>query len=387
MDFSFFIPTRIIGGAGCVRNNAEVFCRMGKRALIITGASAAKKSGALDDVSDVLSGNKIEYAVFDEVKENPLLSVVAKAGRAAREFRADYIIAIGGGSVLDAARAASVFALNYFDPHEEIYKGEYTTHLPFVCIGTTAGTGSEVDNISVLTVDATGKKKSIRKDFLFADYTFCDWRYTMSMNLRQTVSTALDALCHCFESWFNTLATEPVAAAARRGSELIYPWLKNIALHGAGTFDPKNEEMRRDLYHGSLWGGVAITHAGTGFPHPAGYELTEAGGVPHGIACAVFETAFLQHTLPNLGTRDAEMLEIIIDNIDEMKNVFDVLCENDIALSQSMCSAVAERAAGSANMAKTLGGYTKDNILEETQKLFLTRDTQDIFSGGWKYGL
>ena len=386
MDFSFYIPTRIIGGAGCVRDNSRVFREMGRRALIITGASSAKKSGALDDVSDVLDNSKIEYKVFDEIKENPLLSAVARAGKAARDFKAEYIIAIGGGSVLDATRAASVFATNDIDPWEDIYKGAYSTHLPFVCIGTTAGTGSEVDNISVLTTDATGRKKGIKKDFLFAEYTFCDWRYTVSMSLRQTVSTALDALCHCFESWFNTTATEPVVAAARRGSELIYPWLRKIALEGVESFDPENEDMRRDLYHGSLWGGIAIAHAGTGFPHPAGYELTEKGGVPHGIACAVFETAFLQHTIPHLSVRDTEMLYNIIGDVDGIKNVIAILCENDIALSQGMCEAVAARAAGSANMAKTLGGYTEEKIVQETQKLFLARDTKDDFCGEWKYG-
>lgn len=383
MEFSFYVPTKIMGGNGCVRANTKVFKEMGKRALIITGASSAKASGALDDVIDSLDEHKIGYTVFNEVRENPLLSTVAKAGRIARDMKADFIIAIGGGSVLDAARAASVFAASDIEPWENVYKGAFTAHLPFVCIGTSAGTGSEIDNVAVITEDATGHKKSIKKDFLFAEYAFCDYNYTKSMNLRQTVSTALDALCHCFEGWFNTAATEPVVCAARRGAELIYPWLKKIT---AGNFDADSDEMRRDLYYGSLWGGITITHAGTGFPHPAGYILTERGGIPHGIACAVFEPAFMRHTIPNLDIKDLKMLNAIIGSEAELIETIEQLCKNNIKVTKEVCDDIVQRLAGSPHVGKALGEYTLEMARCEIESLFLRSGQKEDIAGQWLFG-
>jgi alcohol dehydrogenase class IV len=385
MDFSFFMPVRVIGGEGCVRQSSRIFRSLGKRAFIITGAGSAKKSGALDDVTGVLDHSGISYSIFDGIMENPRLSVVAEAGKRARDAGADYIIAIGGGSVIDAARAASVFAARDISPREDIYKGTFSEHMPFVCVGTTAGTGSEVDDIAVVTEDSTGKKRAVKKDFLFAEYTFCDYRYTMSMNLRQTVSTALDALCHCLESWLNTAASEPVVCAARRGAELIYPRLRSIAENGPRSFDPSDKAMRKDIYHGSLWGGIAISHAGTGFPHPAGYVLTERGGVPHGVACALFEPAFLRRSARYASPEDTAALGRIAGSAEEIAVVIEALCQNDIALSAETRDEIALRAGDSANIKKTLGGYTAGDVRREAERLFPDSGSETT-SGRWRFG-
>lgn len=383
MDFAYYNAARIIGGHGCVAANTHLLGALGQRALIITGARSAKESGALGDVTAALEAEKVRYAVFDGMRKNPLLSLCAQAGRAARNFAADYILAIGGGSVLDGARAASVFAVEEFSEEADIFSAEITKSLPMVTVGTTAGTGSEVDNMAVLTDDATGCKVTIKADCLFARVAFCDYGYTKTMNLRQTVSTGLDALCHCLESWLSTAANEVSAVMARRGAELIFPRLAQIA---SGEFDPNDDGLRRDLYHGSLWGGMTIAATGTGFPHPAGYIFTEQANLPHGVACALFEPAFLRAVWPHIAEEDRQRLLAIGGSLERIIAVIETLSENDLTISRSTCKAIGRRAAQSSNIERTPGGYSGERCKEEAEKLFLKEGQQRPIEGGWLLG-
>lgn len=383
MDFLFYNPVRIIGGAGCVAANAAIFREMGERALIVTGAESAKISGALGDVTGAMGRAGVQYLIFDGMRENPLLSLCVAAGDAAREFGADYIVAIGGGSALDGARAASVFAVTEYADPAEIFERSFQQSLPLITIGTTAGTGSEVDDIAVITQDKTNQKRGIKSPLLFAKIAFYDHNYTKSMNLRQTVSTALDALCHCFESWFNTAVTETSATMARRGAKLIYPHLVQIA---EGKFDPNDDKLRRDLYHGSLWGGLAIAQSGTGWPHPAGYSFTETMGLAHGVACALFEPAFLQDVYPKLEDQTRNQFLSIAGTLENCIATIETLSRNDIRSSQSFCEQVGNRAEVSANIKKTPGGYTGQQCVGVAQELFLDKEQIDPVRGAWRFG-
>ena len=162
MSDLIYMPVRCLWGKNAVAENSSEFKMLGKKCLILTGKSGAKKSGALDDAIKALEIENIGYAVFDEIGENPLLSVCHKAGVAAREANADFLLGIGGGSVLDAAKAIAIYASNPVLSPIDIYKREYdNAPLPVALIGTTAGTGSEVTAVAVLTNDETGIKKSI----------------------------------------------------------------------------------------------------------------------------------------------------------------------------------------------------------------------------------
>lgn len=380
MDFTLNTPINIIGGENCVTKRVDIFAGMGKHALVITGARSARASGALDDVTAALALAGVDYTLFDGMRENPLVSICARAGQTARQVGADHIIAIGGGSVLDGARAASVFAVTDFVDPADLFKMSITDSLPMVTVGTTAGTGSEVDDVAVLTDDATGHKLAIKADCLFARAAFCDYRYTKSMTLRQTVSTGLDALCHCLESWFNTTAAETTVTFARRGVELLFPRLAQLA---DGIGDLADDDLRRDLYYGSLWGGLAITQAGTGFPHPAGYPLTEQGGVPHGVACALFEPAFLRTVWPHIDYLAQGQLLAITGTFEQCIEVLEKLTVNDLTASDAACVAMGERAQQSPNIAKTPGSYTGDQCADEARRQFLKEDQQQPVAGGW----
>ncbi len=284
-----YMPVRMFSGDGAVEKNAGVFAGYGGRCALITGRSSAVKSGALSDVSAALERGGVSFCVCDNIAQNPSVASCIAAGRTAHAFGAGFVVGIGGGSALDAAKAAAVFAANPALDEERFYLRQWENDpLPILLVGTTAGTGSEVTKVSVLT-DSSGRKHSIHDDRLFAAAAFGDPKYTASLPLPVTLSTGIDVLSHCAESWFNRNADEVSRAFAVAGVRLLYAPLLAAAEGG----DP-GIAGRSALYDASILGGLAISGTGTCFPHTLGYYLTERHGIPHGFASAVFLPALLE---------------------------------------------------------------------------------------------
>ena len=304
MDFNLNIPVRVRSGKGVVMENAAAVAAIGSRCLIVTGGQSATKSGALFDVTKMLDSVGVTYEVFSEVGPNPLLSVCHKAGAQARAMGAQFLFGIGGGSALDAAKAAAVYAANADFAPRDIYTKARKPALPLVLIGTTAGTGSEVGRVSVLTDDATGRKKSISGDDLYPVFTLADPVYTYSMPYSITVSTALDALSHAMEGYFTPKCTDIPALFAEKAVALL--WEELVRLQQTSALP--DDAAREKLYYGSLYAGITLAYCGTAFPHPLGYVLTENFGTPHGMACAAFLPAFLRRAMLYQPDRAARLL-------------------------------------------------------------------------------
>ncbi|MGN0469208.1 MAG: iron-containing alcohol dehydrogenase, partial [Acutalibacteraceae bacterium] len=315
MDFNLNLLVKVISGKNCVLQNSTLFRSFGNKCLIVTGANSAKKSGALGDIKKALEKEQISFEIFDEIGPNPLLSLCHKAGEKARSFGADFIVGIGGGSALDAAKAVAVFAANESFSPNDIYAAKSRNRaLKIVLIGTTAGTGSEVGKVAVLTNDETGRKKSISPDDCFPALTFADSSYTCSMPFEVTVSTALDALCHALEGYFSKKCTDIPTLFAEKGVPMIWKGLKE--LHKTKTVP--DAALREALYYGSLYAGITLSYCGTAFPHPLGYVLTENYGVPHGTACA----AFMRDFIDRAEKYENEKLKRILSLTGESKNSF-----------------------------------------------------------------
>jgi alcohol dehydrogenase class IV len=289
MTYNVFMPTRCILGENAVAENSSLFASLGRKALIVTGKHGAEKSGALADAVSALEKENIGYAVYNGIGANPLVSSCHEAGVMARETGADFILGIGGGSALDSAKVIAIYASNGDLAPLDIYKRVYSNPpLPVALIGTTAGTGSEVTAVAVLTNDETGIKKSVKGPDCYAAVSFCDPKYTASLSYGVTVSTALDAFAHAVEGYFTEKCENITAAYAEKCIPSLYSNLK--ALVGKTEVDPS---LREPLYYNSIYAGLVINTCGTGFPHPLGYVLTENYGVPHGTACAAFFGYFI----------------------------------------------------------------------------------------------
>lgn len=285
----FFMPTRLFCGEGCLAQHAEMLASLGRSCIVVTSAHAAKASGALDDVCQVLDAATIRYVVWDGVTQNPPVAACAEAGRVAAEADLRFVVGVGGGSPLDAAKAVAVFAANPTLDEAGFYAKAWKHEpLPIVLVGTTAGTGSEVTKVSVLT-DAAGRKHSIHDDRLYAALAFGDSRFTHTCSLPVTLSCGVDVLAHATESYFSRKADEVSRAFAVRAVRLA-----TGPLASASAGEQLTADQRRALYEASILGGLAINTTGTCFPHNVGYYLTETHGVPHGFASAVFLPAMLE---------------------------------------------------------------------------------------------
>lgn len=292
MNMNFFVNTRLITGVDCVKNNAERLGSFGDRCLIVTGAASAKKCGALDDVTQALNSQGVYFEIYDKICQNPMVESCFEAGRLAFEMKADFVIGIGGGSPLDASKAIAVVAANPDISEEKLYAMDWENQpLPVVAVGTTAGTGSEVTSVAVIT-NSKGFKKSFRNDLSYPFLSFGDPKYTLTLDDLFTRSTAVDALAHCVESFFSRSANDISKIYAVAGTRKL---LKVFAKIAENSVESLTLEDREELYNASVLGGLAIAVTGTALPHALGYFLTENYGIAHGTACAVFLNEFIDY--------------------------------------------------------------------------------------------
>ncbi len=351
-----YMPVKVICGENCVANNLDIWQKAGKKCLLITGRSGAAKCGALADVTVVLNKLHIQYRVFAEITENPSVESCFEAGKLARDFGADFIVGIGGGSAQDAAKAVAIFACNDSLDCMAIYSRQSPAkRLPLYLVGTTAGTGSEVTGVAVLT-DASGFKKSISGPDCYAVASFCDAKYTCTANYNITVSTALDAYAHALESYFASTANDISELYAMHALKLLW---KNLKILEANPDCEIDLQMRNELYAASLYAGLAINVTGTAFPHTAGYILTEKFNVPHGKAC----TAFHPQLLEKAEKYRHEKLEAVCQLFDTDKNGINEIISSLTAVSVEITGQEAEEFCSRwtspvKNFDRTPGGYT-----------------------------
>jgi len=292
MNLNSFMPVKLVTGAGCVRRSAKELAKLGSVCLIVTGAHSAKACGALHDVTETLTLNGQKWLVFDEIGQNPKLTDCMNAAGKAIAAGADFVVGIGGGSALDAAKCVAVLSANPGLTQAQLYAFDWANPpLKIVAVGTTAGTGSEVTKVSVITTP-DGRKKSFHHEAIFPALALGDPCYTMSLPATVTRSTAIDALAHCAESFFSRAANHISRMYAVEGIRLLLPELRKMAENGCDDLD---YDTREKLYCASIYGGLAINVTGTCFPHTMGYLLTESFGIPHGTACAVFQRDFFEY--------------------------------------------------------------------------------------------
>jgi alcohol dehydrogenase len=273
------IPTKIVFGDKALEKQADAFKKLGKTALIVTGKHAAQESGALQDLVKVLEDSKIEYVHFDGVKPNPDYDCVDAGAVLGREGQADFVVAIGGGSPLDAAKAIAVL-LAYTDLEaRDLFTAEAQAHVPVVCIPTTAGTGSEVTPYAILTKSEERTKASIPQR-IWPVFSVIDLKYFKSMNQELLVTTGLDAMMHLLESSLSSKANFFTDDIVRLG---LQHFAKSRELFQT---ERENDTALEHLIIASMYGGMAISHTGTSLPHALGYRLTIRNDEPHGVATA-----------------------------------------------------------------------------------------------------
>jgi alcohol dehydrogenase class IV len=315
MNFEMNIKTKVLFGKNILENNKSVLKSTGSKAFIVTGNQSGEKSGALNDIKNILTELKIEFCVFNDVVNNPTMPNVARAGKEAKAFGADFVIGIGGGSPLDAAKAIAVLAVNDIEPLA-LYDGNFPVKpLPVIAIPTTVGTGSEVTPYSILTRPDLETKKSFSDESLFPVYAMLDPRYTYSLPFDILVGTAYDAFSHAIEGYLSNKATFLSDFFALKAINIFGSVFDSFIKRDISKYD------REQLLLMSMLAGIVIVHTGTTILHGMGYCLTYFKDIPHGTANGLLMIEYLKQACSGPVNRVLDILKILeCANIEEFEN-------------------------------------------------------------------
>lgn len=286
--FTYSMPTKIIFGNGSLSSLETESNMLGKNILIICGKRSAIKNGVIDKIVSLV--NKASVHVFNEVTPDPDFNLIIKANKVVSNKKISGIIAVGGGSVIDAAKLIAASSKNPLVNLENYTQGgkivscywdEKNNGLPVIAIPTTSGTGSEVTKASVISDQKNKVKCSIKSPDFFPKVAIIDPLLTLSLPPFQTAATGLDALVHGLESYISKSANPITDALAMEAIELIYKYLPK------SLKDPGNAEFREKLSLGSMMAGITETNAGLGVVHVLAHPIGIRFNVAHGVACAV----------------------------------------------------------------------------------------------------
>lgn len=259
---AFSVRTKIMIGGGL-----DELCAHVGRVFIVTDRFMAE-SGRVQYVTDCVSRAGGEYRVFSDVQADPDIATVTQGMGHILEFQPDAVVAFGGGSAIDAAKAIVFFAARERDMRD----------CPFIAIPTTSGTGSEVSKFAVITDREKGVKYPLVEDDLLPDVAVLDAALTTSVPPAVTADTGIDVFTHAVEAFVSTAATDFSDAAAEKAIKLV----KHNLLTAYG--DPENLEARQGMHNASCLAGIAFSNSGLGLNHGMAHALGARFHIPHGRA-------------------------------------------------------------------------------------------------------
>ena len=291
-SFEFILPTGINFGPGVVNRLAGELDDIGAGRVLIVTDRGIVGAGLLDRVIRFIEG-RYEYAVYDGVEANPKDRNAEEAAALARDTDADCVVALGGGSTMDAAKAVCVLALQGGRVVDYKGKGKIKDRcLPLVTIPTTSGTGSEVTFSSVITDTRENYKFTIKSPAIAARVALVDPELTVTVPPGVTASTGIDALTHAIEG-YSVNVTEPIAEAlGLYAAELIAANIKEAVHNG------KNIEARSGMMLGSLLAGLCFSHSDVGSVHCMAEALGGMYDAPHGLCNAILLPYVMEYNLP-----------------------------------------------------------------------------------------
>ncbi|WP_319757720.1 iron-containing alcohol dehydrogenase [uncultured Sphaerochaeta sp.] len=279
---SFSIPRTIYYGEGSLDKLAQL---QGKRAAIVTGGSSMKRFGFLDQAEALLKKAGIDSILIDGVEPNPSVETVQKGAKAMLEFTPDWIVAIGGGSALDAAKVMWCFYEHPELAFEDIIQPGSMPSLrnkaKFIAIPSTSGTASEITAFSVITDTKKHIKYPIVAADMVPDIAILDPSLPMTMPKHITANTGMDVMCHAAEAVVSTAATAFTDPYAIQAIKMVLEYLP-VAYH-----EPKNLEAREAMHEASALAGMAFTNASLGLVHSMAHKIGGEFGVTHGLANAI----------------------------------------------------------------------------------------------------
>lgn len=286
------MPVNLVFGRGRLIEIGTITASYGKKALVVTGQNSTKKSGLLDRTIAILQESGIETIVFDNVSQNPLTTTALEGSQLARRENCEVVIGLGGGSIMDCAKAIAFLAKNDGDISDYIY-GKLTSEdaLPIILVPTTCGTGSEGNGFAVLTNPDNGDKKSLRCNAIVAKASIIDSELMQTMPKNILASVGFDALCHCMEAYTSKIGQPFTDALCLQGMELIGNNLR--ALYDGA----ESEEAWDALTWASTIGGMVIHIAGVTVAHGMEHPTSGLRNIVHGKGLAALTPVVMEESI------------------------------------------------------------------------------------------
>jgi len=306
----FKVPPRIYFKYGCLGPALRELSDH-KRAMIVTD-EALFRMGYAKKVTDVLDETHMEHTTFFEVKPDPDLSTIRRGTALADAFRPDLIIALGGGSAMDAAKMIWLLyehpdadfqgmATRYMDIRKRVYTfPQLGAKATMVAIPTTSGTGSEVTPFAVVTDDATGKKYPITDYALTPSMAICDPELVLGLPKKQTAWGGIDAVVHALEAYVSVYATDFSNGMALEALDLLFKHLPSAYDKGAADI-----HAREEVHYAADMAGIAFANAFLGVCHSMAHKLGARFHVPHGLANALLLVDVIRYNATDVPTKQA----------------------------------------------------------------------------------
>lgn len=310
--FTFNTSKSIVCEAGATARLGEITQRViGKKVMLVTDDGIIR-AGLLDRVVSSLRDAGVETVVFADVKADPAAAIVQTATDAAVAGRVDGVIGLGGGSSMDVAKLVALLARGA-ERLEDIYGVglAQSDRLPLIQVPTTAGTGSEVTPISIITV-GEGEKKGVVAPQLLPDVAVLDADLTLGLPPHVTAATGIDAMVHAIEAYTSTNANNnPVSAAlAKEALRLLGGSIERAVTHG------DDRSARSDMLLGALLAGQAFANSPVAAVHALAYPIGGLFHVPHGLSNALVLPHVLRFNAPSCADRYAELASLVFPDID-----------------------------------------------------------------------
>ena len=311
-SFSFTIPQNIVVGAGSLKRLPELAKNLKKSKAYIISGPHLEKIGMVDKCREALKAAGIESDAFTQTEGNPSTDTVAKAAEGFKSSNADFIVAFGGGSPLDVAKAVAVIAS---------YGGNITDYegggkvpgavVPMIAIPTTAGTGSEVTTFSVITDHSRNYKLTVVSNYLLPAYAILDPELITTVPKSTAAACGIDAMVHALEAFISKAASPFSDLFAKEALRLIGTSIRDYVL------DRSNLAACEAMLTGSLFAGIAFSHARLGDVHAMSHPVSAYFDVAHGVANAVLLPTIVDYNMTYAS--------------EKYKYIYDCICEKPLS--------------------------------------------------------
>jgi alcohol dehydrogenase class IV len=310
-NFSFHTTPQLHFGQGSLERLPQELKQWNPHSILLVSDPGVLKAGITAKVETLIVDAGYRVTIFSEVEPDPRIEIAEACANAARSCKADVIIGVGGGSAMDIAKVAAVLAYSK-QPIHSMFGIEQVNAagLALILVPTTAGTGSEVTHIAILSDEQEHLKKGIVSKFLFPRLAIVDPLLTLGVPAAVTAASGMDALLHAVEAFTSKNANDLSDTLARRAMRLISENLRDAYQNG------QNLEARTGMLEGSMLAGMAFANAGVTAVHAFAYPIGAEFHIPHGVANSIMMGPVLTFNISGNPAKFAEVAECISEKID-----------------------------------------------------------------------